>query len=97
MSDPVQAKPANDLFIKLALGAIIVTACFAGLLRLAGSVTAFLTGLPQPSGSISSGIVVLVTTLDPGAALGASGLNPFRYRLDDVQAWLASLTSDEHS
>ncbi|WP_447947376.1 type IV secretory system conjugative DNA transfer family protein [Microbacterium lacticum] len=91
MSGPVQAKPADDLFINLALGAIIVAACFAGLLRLAGSVTAFLTGLPQPSGSISSGFAVLAAPLDPGAALRAAGPNPFLYWLV-VAAFLAILT-----
>ncbi len=79
MSGPVQAKPANDLFINLTLGALIAAAAFAGLLRVAGSVAAFLTGLPEPSGGFTSGISVLATPADPGAALGAEGLNPFAY------------------
>lgn len=79
MSGPVQAKPANDLFINLALGALITAAVFTGLLRVAGSVAAFLTGLPEPSGGFASGISVLATPADPGAALGAEGLNPFVY------------------
>lgn len=79
MSGPVQAKPANDVFINLALGALIAAAGFTGLLRLAGSVTAYLTGLPEPSGGMTSGLGVLATPLDPGAALGADGLNPFLY------------------
>ncbi|MBG0716502.1 TraM recognition domain-containing protein [Microbacterium sp. 2C] len=79
MSGPVQAKPANDLFINLALGAFITAAVFTGLLRVAGSVAAFLTGLPEPSGGFASGISVLATPADPGAALGAEGLNPFVY------------------
>ncbi|MBT2486632.1 MULTISPECIES: TraM recognition domain-containing protein [unclassified Microbacterium] len=79
MSGPVQAKPANDLFINLALGALITAAVFTGILRVAGSVTAFLTGLPEPSGSFTSGMSVLATPTDPGAALGAEGLNPFVY------------------
>ncbi|MFI8631287.1 type IV secretory system conjugative DNA transfer family protein [Microbacterium sp. NPDC077663] len=92
MSGPVQAKPANDLFINLALGAMIAAACFAGLLRAAGSVTALLTGLPQPTGGVSSGIAVLATPLDPGAALGAAGLNPFLYWLV-VAVFLAAVTA----
>lgn len=92
MSGPVQAKPANDLFINLALGAIVTAACFAGLLRVAGSVTAFLTGIPQPTGGVSSGIAVLTRPLDPGAALGAAGLNPFLYWFV-VAAFLAALTA----
>ena len=42
MSGPVQAKPANDLFINLALGTLTAAAGFTGLLRVAGSVAAFL-------------------------------------------------------
>lgn len=79
MSGPVQAKPANDLFINLTLGALITAAVFTGILRVAGSVTAFLTGLPEPSGSFTSGMSVLATPTDPGTALGAEGLNPFVY------------------
>lgn len=79
MSGPVQAKPANDVFINLALGALIAAAGFTGLLRVAGSVTAFLTGLPEPAGGFTSGLAVLSTPTDPGAALGAEGLNPLLY------------------
>jgi len=79
MSGPVQAKPANDVFINLALGALIAAAGFTGLLRVAGSVTAFLTGMPEPSGGLMSGVGVLASPLDPGAALGADGLHPVLY------------------
>jgi len=79
MSGPVQAKPANDVFINLALGALVAAAAFAGMLRLAGSVTAFLTGLPEPAGGMTSGIGVLATPTDPGVALGAEGLSPILY------------------
>lgn len=79
MSGPVQAKPANDLFINLALGALVTAAAFTGLLRIAGSVTAFLTGLPEPAGGFTSGLAVLAHPTDPGAALGAEGLNPILY------------------
>lgn len=79
MSGPVQAKPANDLFINLALGALIAAAAFTGLLRVAGSVAAFLTGLPEPTAGFTAGVGVLATPADPGAALGADGLNPILY------------------
>lgn len=79
MSGPVQAKPANDLFINLTLGLLVAAAVFTGILRVAGSAAAFLTGLPEPSGGFTSGISVLATPADPGAALGAEGLNPFAY------------------
>lgn len=79
MSHPVQAKPANDIFINLALGLLVGAAAFTGLLRIAGSVAAFLSGLPEPTGGITSGLGVLATPTDPGAALGTGGLNPFLY------------------
>lgn len=79
MSGPVQAKPANDLFINLALVSLVTAAAFTGLLRLAGSVAAFLTGLPEPTGGFTTGLAVLAHPADPGAALGAEGLNPVLY------------------
>ncbi|MGV1005947.1 MAG: TraM recognition domain-containing protein [Candidatus Nanopelagicales bacterium] len=79
MSGPVQAKPANDLFINLALGTLIAASGFTGLLRVAGSVTAFLSGLPEPAEGFTSGVGVLATPTDPGKALGADGLNPILY------------------
>ncbi len=81
MSGPVQAKPANDLFINLAIGTLVAAAAFTGLLRVAGSVTAFLTGLPEPAGGFTTGLAVLAHPTDPGAALGAEGLNPVLYWL----------------
>ena len=79
MSGPVQAKPANDLFINLALGTLIAAAGFTGLIRIAGSVAAFLSGLPEPTEGFTSGVSVLATPTDPGKALGADGLNPILY------------------
>lgn len=79
MSGPVQAKPANDLFINLALVSLVTAAAFTGLLRVAGSVAAFLTGLPEPTGGITTGLAVLAHPADPGAALEAEGLNPVLY------------------
>lgn len=79
MSGPVQAKPANDLFINLVLGLIVAAAAFTGLLRIAGSTAAFLSGLPEPTGGFTAAVGVLATPADPGAALGADGLSPFLY------------------
>ena len=79
MSGPVQAHPANDLFINLALGTLVAAACFTGLLRVAGSVAAFLSGLPEPTAGFTSGVGVLATPTDPGRALGSDGLNPILY------------------
>ena len=73
MSGPVQAKPANDLFINLVLGVIVAAAAFTGLLRVAGSMAAFLTGLPEPTGGFTAAVGVLATPADPGAAWALMG------------------------
>ncbi|MGB4135811.1 MAG: TraM recognition domain-containing protein [Microbacterium sp.] len=65
--------------MNLALGALVTAAAFTGLLRIAGSVTAFLTGLPEPAGGFTSGLAMLEHPTNPGAALGAEGLNPILY------------------
>ncbi|TXN29813.1 type IV secretory system conjugative DNA transfer family protein [Lacisediminihabitans profunda] len=48
---------------------------FALVLRGAGTVTAWLTGLPAPTGGIGSGLGVFTHPLSPGTPLGAQGLN----------------------
>ncbi len=79
MGNPGQARAANDAFINLALAGIILVAVSAGVLRFAGTITAFLTGIMEPTGGIASGIEVLANPLNPGRALGATGLNPVLY------------------
>ncbi|MGO1407973.1 MAG: type IV secretory system conjugative DNA transfer family protein [Brachybacterium sp.] len=54
---------------------------FALILRGAGSAAAWLSGLPLPTGGIASGLGVFSDPMDPGAALGVDGLNPFLYWL----------------
>lgn len=49
------------------------------VLRAAGSIAAFLTGVGQPSAGIAGGIGVLTHPGDPGAALGAKNLNAIAY------------------
>lgn len=74
-------RPVNDHLMNLALAALGVGVIVAVLLRTAGTVTAWLTGLPAPSGGVASGFGVFTSPLDPGAALGSPGLNPFLYWL----------------
>ncbi|GAA4486912.1 hypothetical protein GCM10023171_23810 [Microbacterium panaciterrae] len=52
---------------------------FALILRAAGSITAFLTGTPQPDAGAITGIGVLLHPGDPATALDAKGLNPVVY------------------
>ena len=49
------------------------------VLRVAGSIAAFLTGIEQPSARIAGGIGVLTHPGDPGAALGSEKLNAIAY------------------
>ncbi|MDF1605899.1 type IV secretory system conjugative DNA transfer family protein [Nocardioides sp. YIM 152315] len=61
--------------LALICGAFVV-AC---LLRAAGSIAAFTTRSPQPSGGLAAGLGVLAQPSSPGAALGASGISPVAY------------------
>lgn len=49
------------------------------VLRVAGSIAAFLTGIEQPSAGIAGGIGVLTHPGGPGAALGSEKLNAIAY------------------
>lgn len=77
----MQNRPPNDLAVSLALGGLAATAALALLLRYTGNVAAFLTDHPAPTGGPATGLGVLASTADPGAAIGAPGLNPFLYWL----------------
>lgn len=69
----------SQTFANLALAAIAGLAAFAGLLRLTGSIAAFLTRHDQPTGGPATGLGVLASPGDPGAALGTPGLPPAAY------------------
>ena len=49
------------------------------VLRAAGTITAWLTGTPQPEGGLAAGAGVLAHPSDPGTSLDADGLNPVVY------------------
>ncbi|NHN55860.1 type IV secretory system conjugative DNA transfer family protein [Calidifontibacter sp. DB0510] len=73
------ARPGNDTAINLGLGGIAAVAVLAGLLRASGSIAAWLTGIPQPTANLGSGLAVLAHPVHPAAALHAPGLNPIAY------------------
>ncbi|WP_313540065.1 type IV secretory system conjugative DNA transfer family protein [Leifsonia aquatica] len=79
MSTPRQAGPLGDELTNLALGALIGAAVLAGLLRGAGSVAAWVTGIDQPTSGVEAGLGVLLNPGDPGAALAAPGLSAIAY------------------
>lgn len=76
MSTPRQGGAFGD---ELANFGIIAAAVIAVLLRVAGTVTAWVTGAVQPAGGVEAGLGVLLHPADPGSALGTDGLNPVAY------------------
>jgi type IV secretion system protein VirD4 len=82
-------RPVNDQLTNLALIGLIGLAAVAGVLRIAGTIAAFLTGTIQPKAGPAGGLSVLAHPLDPGNALEAPGLNPIVYWI--VTALLLSL------
>ena len=69
----------HDALTNLALLALGGIVAIAGVLRVAGNVTAFVTGSEQPTGGLAAGIGVFGSPGEPGAALGSAGLNPIVY------------------
>lgn len=74
-----QARPGNDAAVNLGLAGIAAAGVLAGLLRVAGSIAAWLTGIRQPAGSLGAGLTVLAHPAQPATALHAPGLNPVAY------------------
>ena len=79
MSAPRHATSLGDELSNIGIGILIGAAILAGILRAAGSIAAWATGIPQPAGGIDAGLVVLLNPADPAAALDAPGLHPVAY------------------
>ncbi|WP_370586090.1 type IV secretory system conjugative DNA transfer family protein [Tessaracoccus sp. MC1679] len=73
------ARPVNDSLANLGIGLLIAAFATLGLLRLAASIAAWVSGLPQPTGGITNALGVLADPLNPGSALGAPDLNTVIY------------------
>src|SRR5690625_7631661 len=69
----------GDALANLAIVVLISIAALAGVLRLAGTIAAFLTSNPQPRASVAAGLMVLIRPGDPAAVLDAEGLSPVLY------------------
>ena len=78
MSTP-KSTGSKDQLTNLALLALAGGVVLIAALRAAGSIAAWLSGQPEPAGGIGAGLKVLASPLDPGAALGAPGLNALLY------------------
>lgn len=76
MTSPIRPTGSlGDELTNAALVGLATLAVIAVILRAAGSVTAFLTGTPQPDTGFGAGAGVLLHPGAPGAALGAPGLD----------------------
>lgn len=83
MSSP-QGRQAGSFGDELTNAAMIALIGMLGLtliLRLGGSITAFLTGAPQPRAGLAAGAAVLLNPADPARALDAAGLSTLGYWL----------------
>ena len=69
----------GDELTNLGLGLLLAGAGLAVILRVAGSVAAWMTGIPQPVAGIAAGLAVVLDPSDPAAALHPPGLNPVAY------------------
>ncbi|SER92770.1 Type IV secretory system Conjugative DNA transfer [Propionibacterium cyclohexanicum] len=79
MSTPRPASSLGDELSNLGIGILIAAAVLAGILRGAGSVAAWITGVDQPAGGVEAGLGVLLNPLDPAVPLEAPGLSPVAY------------------
>ena len=57
----------------------VTLAALAVILRVAGTIAAWATGIAQPSGGIEAGLRVLLHLANPGTALGSDDLNAVVY------------------
>ena len=71
----------DDDLVNLGLILIAAAGIIAAILRLAGSVAAWLSGTSPPSGGWEAGFRVLARPSDPGSALAADGLEAWVYWL----------------
>ncbi|WP_438854873.1 type IV secretory system conjugative DNA transfer family protein [Agromyces sp. M3QZ16-3] len=74
----------GDEFANLGIALLIGATGLALLLRIAGTIAAWATGLSQPAAGPEAGLAVLLNPADPSAALEAPGLQPVAFWLTAV-------------
>lgn len=79
MSTSRATSALGDELTNLGIAVLIGCAGLALILRAAGSIAAWATGLPQPAGGPETGLAVLLRPQNPSAALLAPGLHPVAY------------------
>ncbi|MDJ1370292.1 type IV secretory system conjugative DNA transfer family protein [Gulosibacter molinativorax] len=71
-----QARPANDHLLNIGIGLMVAGFAFALILRAAGTVAAWLSGLLLPEVGLAAGLGVFTDPLHPGLAFGVDELHP---------------------
>ncbi|MGP5390315.1 type IV secretory system conjugative DNA transfer family protein [Glutamicibacter arilaitensis] len=87
MSMPQQGRQTGsfgDELTNVAMIGLVSLFALAIILRVAGSITAFLTGTPQPGAGPAAGILVLFRPADPAGVLEADNLNPIGFWIVSV-------------
>jgi type IV secretory pathway TraG/TraD family ATPase VirD4 len=79
MTEGRQTGSFGDELTNAAMIGLVALFGVALVLRAAGTITAWLTGTPQPEGGLAAGVGVLFHPGDPGTALDSDGLNPVVY------------------
>lgn len=74
-----RGRPVDDDLVNLALFALGVLGLVAAVLRLAGTVAAWVSGADRPGAGWHSGFGVLTDPTEPGRALDAEGLTAWAY------------------
>ena len=79
MNTPRPNGSLGDELTNFGIGALVAAALLATILRGAGSLTAWITGSPQPAGGVETGLGVILHPLDPATPLEAPCLNVVVY------------------
>jgi type IV secretion system protein VirD4 len=81
VSTPRAQGSLGDELANLGIGLLMCSAVLALLLRLAGTVAAWATGIGPPAGGPETGLAVLLDPSNPSVAMQAPGLHPLPYWL----------------
>lgn len=79
MNAPRHGGALGDELTNLGIILLVAAAFLAGILRVAASITAWITRTSQPTGGIETGLGVLLHPADPGSVVGSNNLNPVLY------------------
>jgi len=74
-----RAASMSDGLANLGIGLLIGVAGLTAMLRLAGTIAAFLTGASQPRAGFTAGLMVLLNPADPATALDSERLSALAY------------------